>query len=95
MVQKYRIGDKVQLKSTFPRNMSHFFGIGKQAIIIGSYKQLYGGGRNEERIYSLLILGDGKPYSSSWYGDANIKELVSPRCMAHLDLLEEYLSRNR
>ena len=71
--------------------MRHFSGNGKEAIVVASYKQQYGGGAREEKQYTLLILGEGAPHSSSWYNESNIEKLVSPRCIEHLDLLEKHM----
>lgn len=73
-----------------PKDVRHvpFYG-----IILGSYRDRYGGGKQEQHTYSVLQLKeDGTAdYSWSWLDDEEIEYLVEPRCIEHLDFIDTYL----
>jgi hypothetical protein len=62
------------------------------AIVVGSYRDQYGGGRDQRHIYTMLMLDDmGQPlYESSWHHALRVEYLVQERCMETLDILDFY-----
>jgi hypothetical protein len=62
------------------------------AIILGSYRDQYGGGPEQRHTYSVLWLTEeGQPdYSMSWWDDDQIDFLVLSRCDEMLNLIDEY-----
>lgn len=61
-------------------------------IIVGSYRDQYGGGECERHTYTILKLKDnGDPdYRWSWLDATHIEYLVLPRCIENLDILDDY-----
>lgn len=62
-IQKFHHGDLVQIASDLGDFMRHFPS-GCRAIVIGSYRDQYGGGPQNSKDYSLLLEGRGE---CSWY----------------------------
>lgn len=64
-VQKFNRGDKVHIRKDMPRHMAHFDS-DFQAVIMGSYFDLYGGSetRNQQR-YAILRIADSNEIA--WY----------------------------
>ena len=93
---KYSRGDRVLLKTDFGHSMSHFGGKGCEALIVASYRQQYGGGKDADTSFTMLIFPNGKehrqlPYESSWYGPENFEKLITARCDKNLRDMEEIL----
>lgn len=63
MSQKYHKGDLVQIDNNLGIGREHFPS-GKKAIVIGSYKDQYGGKDVKNPEYTLFIHGEGE---HSWY----------------------------
>jgi len=59
-------------------------------IIVGSYRDQYGGGKENRHKYSVLQLHDDGTvdHEWSWLDDEEIDYLVEPRCIEHLDFLD-------
>lgn len=79
--QKYHKGDHVQVAKDLGESMSHFTS-DCEAIVIGSYTDQYGGGR-ESSSYTLHLKGRGQ---SSWYDEWQLELIEANR----LDLLEQW-----
>lgn len=79
-MQKFRMGDLVQVADDLGPMMSHFTS-GRRAIVMGSYNDKYGGGNIES--YSLWLEGRGE---CSWYYEWQLTLIEKNRC----DLLEEW-----
>lgn len=74
--QKFRKGDLVRVADDLGPSMRHFYGAGKEAIVVGSYSDQYGGDlvvadegvedddQEAPEDYSLLFEGHGQV---SWY----------------------------
>jgi hypothetical protein len=62
----------------------------EHAIIVGSYRDQYGGGEGMRHTYTILVLDkEGQPlWQSSWHDDARIEYLVQERCIETLDILD-------
>ena len=80
MKQKYRKGDLVHIISKMPSSKSHF-DCDKDAIIIGSYADQFGG--NDIKSYTIFIEDRGE---TSWYDE---DELIFKE-KNRLDLLETW-----
>jgi len=81
-VQKFQRGQKIRITDKMPSNMAHFES-DCEAIVEHTYKEIYGGGKCESKMYSLYILvepdtriidvkageiyKDHRGYSVSWY----------------------------
>lgn len=63
MKQKFHKGDLVQVAKDLGPSMSHFTG-DCRAIVIGSYRDKYGGGKDETQLYTLFLEGRD---TCSWY----------------------------
>lgn len=72
--QEFNRGDHVRLNSKFGPSMSHFSGAGCDGIIIGSYKDQYGGSNTGS--YTVHIKGIGL---ASWYNDYDMKLIEKNR----------------
>ena len=76
MRQKYQHGDMVRIAYDLGNTMSHFES-GVDAIILGSYQDLFGGGMEHQyREYSVYIRGKG---DVSWYKEEQL-ELIKKGC---------------
>lgn len=76
MRQKYQHGDMVRIADDLGNTMSHFES-GVDAIILGSYKDLFGGGMEHQyKEYSVYIRGKG---DVSWYKEEQL-ELIKKGC---------------
>lgn len=64
--QKFDYYDLVSVASDLGDCMRHFPGAGEQAIVCGSYRDQYGGGNQDRKIYTLLFKDHGR---SSWYNE--------------------------
>lgn len=62
--EKFRRGDLVRIAKDLGPSMEHFRGKGCRAIVIGSYRDKYGG--DNTKSYTLFIEGSGK---TSWYDE--------------------------
>lgn len=62
-MQKFKRGDLVRIAKDLGPSMSHFTA-DALAVVVGSYKDQYGGGREAEKSYTLHIQGRGP---CSWY----------------------------
>lgn len=85
-MQKFNKGDKVKVADDLGEHMSHFQS-GMEAIVIGSYKDQYGGSDTES--YTIHIQGQGE---TSWYYEHQM-ELVEKGCYEELDNWEKSLGR--
>lgn len=84
--EKFRHGDLVRVSDDLGPAMAHFLGKGKRAIVLGSYRDQYGG--REERNahqYTLFIEGEGQ---SSWYDEEQLT-LLEANAVSLLDSWEE------
>lgn len=79
-MQKFNKGDLVQIDDDLGPSMSHFES-GCEAIVIGSYKDKFGG--DNDSIYTLNLKGRGKV---SWYYEKQLTLIDDNR----LDLLDEW-----
>lgn len=79
-MQKFHKGDHVMVAKDLGPNMSHFKS-DCEAIVIGSYKDQYGG--NNTNSYTIHIKGRGQ---TSWYEE---HQLTLIRIRA-IDLLDEW-----
>jgi hypothetical protein len=64
--QKFFRGQRVHICKDLGKCMSHFTN-DKDAIVMGSYSDLYGGNGRQNHIYSLLIKDKTHWFSCSWY----------------------------
>ena len=62
-MQKFHVGDLVQIAKNLGSCMSHFTNDAR-AIVLGSYRDEHGGGKGGEQDYSLFIEDRG---FSAWY----------------------------
>jgi hypothetical protein len=67
MKQKFKRGNLVKIAKDLGPHMSHFEN-DKEAVIIGSYDDLYGGGNTSQ--YSLMFTDTGS--RSSWYYESQL-----------------------
>ena len=69
---------------------------GDEGIIVGSYRQQFGGGYDGEDQYTLTVLNsEGKPVNRvSWFAESNLA-LVSDDYMAGHDLTDAYSERRK
>jgi hypothetical protein len=83
MTQKFQRGDLVHVAKDLGSMMWHF-AADIDAIVIGSYKDQYGGSSEQnEREYTLFLQGRGR---SSWYYENQLELIEAHR----LDLLEQW-----
>lgn len=68
MKQKFKRGDLVRIAKDLGPAMSHFTA-DCNAIVIGSYKDQYGGGEQENTSYTVFIEGQGE---TSWYDESQL-----------------------
>lgn len=85
-MQKFNKGDKVKVSDDLGPHMSHFQG-GMEAIVIGSYKDKYGGSDTES--YTIHIQNQGEV---SWYYEHQLK-LIQKGCYKELECWEKSLGR--
>lgn len=64
-MQKFKRGDLVRIAKDLGPSMKHFQA-DALAVVVGSYKDQYGGGKEAEKDYTLQIKGRGR---CSWYGE--------------------------
>jgi hypothetical protein len=76
MTQKYFKGDLVQV-GKMPDYMSHFCGE-CQAIVMHTYKEMYGGEKRNEKDYCLYLLGKEKG-EHSWYEENQLTFIEANR----------------
>jgi ribosomal protein S24E len=79
-MQKFKKGDWVQIAKDLGRSMTHFTA-DCEAIVVGSYKDQYGG--SDTKSYTLYLKNQGK---SSWYEEHQLTLIESGR----LDKLKEW-----
>lgn len=82
MTQKFHKGDLVHVAADLGRSMDHFTK-DIDAIVIGSYKDKYGGGESNEKQYTLHLKGRGE---CSWYWEGQLELIEANR----LDLLAQW-----
>lgn len=91
MTQKFKKGDLVKVDDKMPEWMSHF-DCGMKAYIVGSYRDQYGGGRSNEKQYTIMYqpewLGGRKWTRSSWYDEHQLT-LIKARDMAAIEFVEK------
>ena len=80
--QKFSKGDYIKIDEDLGKSMSHFQS-GCEAIVIGSYKDQYGG--SNIKSYTLHIKGGGQ---TSWYYEHQLTLIEANR----LDLLEQWVA---
>lgn len=80
--QKFHHGDLVQIAADLGLSMEHFTK-DCRAIVIGSYRDQYGGASDREPEYTLFVEGEGK---TSWYYEHQLTLLSRDRNA----LLEEW-----
>lgn len=78
--QKYHHGDLVRIAKDLGPHMGHFVA-DEDAIVIGSYKDQYGG--SDDGQYTIHIKGGGR---TSWYYESQLTLIESGRA----DLLQEW-----
>lgn len=71
--QKFKKGDHVMIAKDLGSCMSHFTN-DKEAIILYSYRQEYGGSNNKD--YGIYIKGEGE---CAWYGEHQLTLIESKR----------------
>jgi len=91
MRQQFHRGDLVRTHDT----LWNGGGVRDQAcwaIIVGSYRDQYGGGESDRHTYTILVLdGEGQPLGQeSWWDDHEIDFLVQERCLETLDVIDFY-----
>ena len=85
-MQKFNKGDKVKVTDDLGPHMSHFQS-GMEAIVIGSYKDQFGGSNTKS--YTIHIQGQGE---ISWYYEHQLT-LIEKGCYDELDNWEKSLGR--
>jgi hypothetical protein len=67
-MQNFFRGHRVKVTEELPKNMNHFQS-GCEAIIIGSYSDIYDSDAVHDHIYTLLLLIGNEDlwYTSAWY----------------------------
>ena len=68
MTQKFQSGDLVQIADDLGEFMAHF-PAGERAVVVGSYRDQFGGGGRESGQYTLDLESQGR---TSWYHEAQI-----------------------
>lgn len=100
--QKYKIGQRVFIQKKMPYSMEHFES-GIDAIIEGSYSDLFGRDSDVEKIknntneikYSVFLIKDDKIYNKvSWYYQHQLK-LIDKDQVKGLKLITDYVKKNR
>lgn len=79
--QKFQFGDLVEVASDLGNSMSHFPGKGETAIVMGSYRDKYGGDNTNS--YTLFFLEYGEV---SWYYASQLTLIQS----GAFDILHEW-----
>lgn len=88
MKQKFRKLTFVHVSKEMPKCMAHFAS-DFDAIIDGTYSQLYGG--SDIKQYSIFKIKDGKVVNSiSWYYESQLTALDSQDREKAEDMIEEY-----
>ena len=90
MKQKFRKFTMVRVSEEMPSYMSHF-DCGFDAIVDGTYSQLYGGG--DVKSYSLYVLSKDRKEivnSVSWYEEDQLTELLEQNREKAEELVEKY-----
>lgn len=82
MTQKFHKGDHVKVADDLGPSMSHFQS-GCEAIVIGSYRDQFGGSERNERQYTIHIKGGGE---TSWYDEGQLTLIEAKR----EDLLKQW-----
>lgn len=82
MSQKFHKGDHVRVAKDLGPSMSHFES-NCEAIVIGSYKDRYGGSGRNERQFTIHIKDRGQ---TSWYYEEQLTLIETGR----LDLLQQW-----
>ena len=92
MKQKFRKLSRVRVCDEMPDHMSHFDS-GFEAIVEGTYSQLYGGGNIRD--YSLYkIDSEGKICNNiSWYVESQLTETPNQCSREAEDMIESYNMR--
>jgi hypothetical protein len=80
--QKFHKGDLVRIAKDLGSCMSHFTA-DCDAIVLGSYRDQFGGSGNDTKSYSVFLKDEGE---CSWYEEWQLT-LIQP---ARLDLLKEW-----
>ena len=89
MKPKFRMFSFVRVTREMPPHMSHFHSA-FDAIVKGTYSQLYGGDNNKQ--YSLYIVENGKVVGNvSWYYEDQLT-LLSENVLDAVDMVETYLN---
>lgn len=72
-----------------PSHRDHFHG--DEGIVAGSYRQQFGGGRDGEDQYTLVVLNsEGKPVNRvSWFDEHNLELISDDRLQGH-DLVDAF-----
>lgn len=85
---KFPIGSKVYIAKDMPYEMAHFPS-GMNAIVKGTYGEIYGG--NEVDLYSLILLDENnKPFTNlSWYKEKQLT-LISSDVESGRELITKY-----
>lgn len=89
MTQKFKRGDKVKVADEMPEWMSHF-DAGMEAYIVGSYADQYGGGKSNQKEYTILYQPKwlkGKWSTTSWYDECQLT-LIKKRTMKSIEFVE-------
>lgn len=94
MKQKFLRGHKVKIADEMPSWMSHFRS-GCEAIVVGSYRDQFGGGKRDAQQYELALLDKkGKVYdTSAWYEEYQLTLVDTDRDKGE-DLLQEWENRD-
>lgn len=90
MTQKFHKGDLVKVADKMPSWMSHFEA-GMEAYIVGSYADQYHGGKDEEKMYTIMYqpkwLKGGKWSRTSWYKEDQLT-LLKKRTLKTIEFVE-------
>lgn len=90
-MQKFNKYDHVKISETLHRGTSHF-PRGREAVVLGSYSDLYGGGREDSlNSYALFVKGMGYV---AWYWEGQL-ELIAPNVPDKLNEFEIEVSNDR
>ena len=92
MKQKFKAFSFVRVCDDMPKHMNHF-DKGFDAVVRGTYSQLYGGKSIDQ--YSLYKIEKGKIVNSiSWYEEGQLKELTDHNYGDSQEMVENYNAKD-
>lgn len=86
-MQQFQRGDVVHIAKDLGSSMSHFDS-DRDAVVLGSYRDQFGGGPDNEHTYTLLFLNGARV---SWYYDSQLT-LLRHGSEADIDEIQCYLA---